>query len=160
MPGSRLLRFSSAYSGLPQADRGRPGGDQMSPLRRLSLVPLIALAITGFIGPHVNPQNLTAPVFDTFRQVMPMTSWANLFALVALLGIVALVTARPVPYVLANAGLLFLATVWVSVLGYGRFINGIGVSDLAFGLWFYPLFHSVISLAIPITVFRPPTPTR
>lgn len=160
MPGSRLLRFSSAYSGQPQVDRGRPGGDQMSPLRRLSLVPLIALAITGFIGPLVNPQNLTAPTFDTFRQVMPMTWWGALFGIVAVLGLHALVTARPASYVVATAGLLFLSMFWTGVLTYSRFVQHIDVSDLAYGLWAYPLLHAGISLAVPITVFRPPTPRK
>jgi hypothetical protein len=123
---------------------------RVSPLRRAFCIPLAVLTTAAGVGPYLDGGSFRSPVFDTFRDVAPLTVWGAVWIVATILVVWASTTGNWVAYVSAHVVVAFLCAFWMMVLVKSRVVDGNAVSPTAFGLWAFPTVYCLVALFVPI----------
>lgn len=123
---------------------------RVSPLRRLFCIPLAVLTASAGLGPYLDGDSFDNPIFDTFRDLFPLTVWGLLWLLATVFVVIASATGRWWSYVVAHVLTASMSLFWLLVLAKSRLIDETVVSPTAFGLWAFPVGYCLVALSVPI----------
>jgi hypothetical protein len=128
----------------------RPRDLRVSPLRRAFCIPLAVLTSAAGFGPYFDGGSFSSAVFDTFRDLFPLTVWGALWLIATVFVVIASATGRWWSYVTAHVLVASLSLFWLIVLAKSRIADDNPVSPTAFGLWAFPVGYCIVALVVPI----------
>lgn len=107
--------------------------------------------VTG-LGPWVDADNLSSPIFRALVDWMPLRWWGAGFLTTFILSVVTILTRRRTWFGAMLANNLTVTAAWTSAIVYGRFWLGLPLSMAAMGLWGFVIVTHVlllVGLAVP-----------
>ena len=135
-----------------------PAGHCLAPRGRWWAAAVAGFGLISGLGPWIDAENLSSPIFAALVDWMPLRWWGVGFLAASAIAMVAVVTGRRSWLEAALAINFTVSTGWTSAIVWGRFASDLPLSMAAMGLWGFVLVTHVlllVGLASTPPAFRP-----